>query len=331
MTLENQVWVLVEYVDGQLREISLEMLNKGRNLADKSQGELCLVVFGDDSTGLKDKLTSCGSDKAYLIDAQSLKGFTGEAYAEALLNLVREKTPEILLCSTTPFGQDIASRLAALLRIGIAANCISLELSDGGQLSAARSIFDGKIAETVIFPAARPQIATVRAGIGDTKPLKTNRKTEIIQVEPQLNLSRVCSRVTGFLKADPRTLSINEAELIVAGGGGVTDIEGFHLLEKLSELLGGCVAASRVLVDRGWVPFTRQVGQTGMTVSPKLYFAVGISGSVYHTMGMKDSRIIIAINKDRGAPIFKLADLSIVGDAKEVVGAIVEKLGGGSR
>lgn len=315
---------MAEQRQGELQEISLELVCCGREIADKLSEELCAVLFGKDTAGIPAALSHYGADKVYVINDSPLKGYPAEAYTEALSTLITEQTPRIVLCGATSFGKDLASRLAARLKTGLASDCTALEVNDDGLLLQVRPIYGGQLEATVISSVAKPQIATVRPGIVDVKPSKIERRAEIISVEPQP--ATTSSRIVGFVKADPRTVSLDEAEIIVAGGGGIGSNEDFELLDELAELLGGCVGASRVPVDKGWVPLEKQIGQTGMTVAPKLYIACGISGSIYHTMGMKDSKVIVAIDKDRNVPIFKLADMGIVGDCREMLRAIIYQL-----
>jgi len=326
MFVNKEVWVLVEQREGELQEVSLELVCGGRKIADKLNQRLCAVVFADEVAELVDSLTCYGADKVYIINDSSLKDYTAEAYAEVLSTLISEGAPEILLCAATLFGKDIASMLAARLKTGLASDCIDLNVSDDGLLSAVSPVYGDKAYATVVCPLKRPQIATVRPGVMEIKPAKVRSEAEVITVEPQ-PLATTHSRVIGFMKADPSMLRLDEADIIISGGGGAGGSEGFHLLEDLAKLLGGCVGASRVAVDRGWVPVEKQVGQTGTVVAPRLYIAVGISGSTYHNMGMKDSRVIVAVNKDRNAPIFKLADIGIIGDSKEIVSVVISYLG----
>lgn len=319
----KQVWVLAEQTQGELEEISQELLCWGRKVTDKLNGGLCAVIFGEETNGLVDSLAYYGAEKVYVINDSALNSYTLEAYTEALAFLINQESPDIVLCSGTVFGEDIASSLSARLETGLAPNCIGLDVAHDGLLLAVIPVYGGRLEATVVCPTGRPQVATVKPGMIDIKPSKANRKAEVITINPQTGPVVTRSRVIGFMKADPRTVSLDQAEIIVAGGGGVGSCEGFRLLEELAELLGGCVAASRIPVDRGWFPDDKRIGQTGAIVSPRLYVAVGISGSIYHTMGMKDSKVIIAINKDRNAPIFKLADMGIVADWQETVSAMI--------
>jgi electron transfer flavoprotein alpha subunit len=319
------VWALAEQRLGELQEVSLELVCWGRRLADSLNEELSVLLFGDnDATDLASELSRYGADKVYFINNRPLTGYPPEEHTEALATMATEQNPAVILFGATVFGRDLASRLAARLKTGLASDCTALEVSDDGRLSVVRPVYGGQLDATVISPTARPQIATMRPGIIEAKPARREGQAKIINVEPQPTTTR--SRATGFIKADPKTLRLDEAEIIIAGGGGIDSQESFQLLEELAELLGGCVGASRVPVDKGWVPLEKQIGQTGITAAPKLYLAFGISGSIYHTMGMKDSKVIVVVNNDRNAPFFKLADMGIMGDFRQIAAALIQGL-----
>ena len=326
MPVEREVWVLAEQEDGELKEVCLEVMGEGRSIADKLGEDLCAVIAGCNIWGLADSLGNHGTDKVYLLDSPLLESYSGELLAEALAALIRGQTPQIVLCGATPFGRDLAPRLAAKLKTGLASDCTALDVSQEGLLLQTKPVYGDKASATLICPTARPQIATLMPGVVEIKPPKTIKRAEVVKVSPQLGSGAPRNKVVGFVRVDLKTISLDEAEVIVAGGRGVGNSENFRLLEELAEVLGGAVGGSRMAVDEGWIPFDKQIGQTGKAVAPKLYIACGISGSVYHTMGMKESRIIVAINKDHNAPIFKLADIGIVGDLVELVPATTHEL-----
>ncbi|MBM4461736.1 MAG: electron transfer flavoprotein subunit alpha/FixB family protein [Chloroflexi bacterium] len=325
MSADKGILVLAECDEGGLCDVSLELLSEGRRFADRLGDELSAVLVGRDNPALVNRLSEHGADKVYLLDSPLLENSV-EFQAQALSNLVRERKPRILLCGATSFGRDIAVRLAAALKTGLASNCTALSLSEDGLLVQTKPVYRDKASANVICPTARPQIATVVPGVLDVKRAKVTRQAEVIRVAPRLDTSVPCAKAVRFAKGDPKTMSLDEAPVIVSGGRGVGSRENFRLLEKLAEVLGGVVAGSRMAVDEGYIPSTKQVGQTGKTVTPKLYIACGISGSVYHTMGMKDSKTIVVINKDRSAPMFNMADLGILGDLLTIVPAMTNEL-----
>ncbi len=326
MAANKEVWILAEHREEELDEISLELASAGRRVADKLGYSLCAVIFGEQIADLVDILASYDVDKVCAIDDALLEGYAAEAYVETLTSLVREENPEIFLCGTTPFGSDLASGLAARLETGLISDCIYLDVSDDGLLVGTKPVYNERLQATIVCPSGRPQIATLSPGISEIKPPGTDNKAEVITISPKSSPAKRQPRVTGTARADLKTIRLDQAEVIVSGGRGIGGPEGFIALEKLAEMLGGCVGASLVATDNGWVSEDKHIGQTGVVVAPRLYMAVGISGSIYHTMGMKDSRVIVAINKDRNAPIFKLADMGVIGDWQEIVDAITSHL-----
>jgi len=325
MPSDGEVWILAEQSGGLLQEVSLELVSEGRRLADKLGERLGAVVIGSDVAELAQPLIHLGADKIWLLDSPSLAAYCPELYTDALEHLINANQPAIILAGDTSIGQDLAPRLSARLKTGLVAECTALSVDGEGLLSLTKPSHGGKASSIVVCPEARPQIVTVKPGIMATGTPDTTRTAEVVKVAPRFS-SEPKTRVVGFIKADPKTVSLSEAEIIVAGGRGTGSAENWRLIEELADALEGSLAASRMAVDAGWVTSDRQVGQTGRTVSPKLYLACGISGVVQHTMGMKDSKLIIAINTDRSAPIFKLADVAVVGDLLEVIPAVVERL-----
>lgn len=324
---DSGIWVLADYSEGEIADVSLELASEARQLADRIKEEVCVVLVGCDLEALAEKLGPYGVDRLFLVDSPLLDDAV-ELRVQALANMITEIRPHLLLCSADPFGRDVAVRLAAALETGLAPNCVSLELIDDGLIQMTSPVYGNKATAKLVFPESRPAIATVAPGTFQIKRARAARQTQVVTISPELDASVPCTRVLRLEKGDPRTMSLEEAPIIVSGGRGVGCPEHFALLEKLAEALNGVTAGSRMAVDEGYVPVSRQVGQTGKTVTPKLYIACGISGSSYHTIGMKDSKAIIAINKDRNAPMFKLADIGIVGDLVQVVPAITSELAG---
>jgi electron transfer flavoprotein alpha subunit len=328
MPADKGIWVLAEQRQGELQDVSLELMSEGHRIAEKLGEELCVVLVGSNIGDLADSLALWGADKVYLVDNPLLSEYCSELYVQAISALISGRRPNIVLCGATWIGRDLASRLAAKLKTGLVSDCVSLNLSEEGLLLQTKPAYDGKVHATVICPTARPQIATISPGTMEIRRPRTAKRAELIKLSPGLDTTQRRIKVLGFLNADLSTISVDEAEIIVAGGGGVGSAEGFKILAELAYVLGGSLAVSRVPVDKGWVPFERQIGQTGKTVSPKLYIACGISGSIYHNMGMRGSRLVVSINKDRNAPIFKISDMCVVGDLFEIVPAIVRQLRG---
>jgi electron transfer flavoprotein alpha subunit len=328
MSASKSVWVLIETDEEQIKAVSLEALSCGRRLADDLGGRLVAVVVGSGGREPAGELASYGADEVLLLDSLRLVEYNTELYVEALSGLIRDETPEIFLCGATLTGRDLAPRLAARLGAGLVSECTGLAIEKDGRLSATRLTHGGMISSTFFYPASVTRMATVKPGIMPISRKNTTREAEIRTVVPALELGERRVHLKGVVKAEPDKISLDEADVIVAGGKGMASRESFQLLEELAGKLGGIVAGSLGAVDEGWMPRKRLVGQTGTTVAPKLYIACGISGSVYHVLGMRESGFVIAINKDRNAPIFKVADMSIIGDAADTISAILEKLRG---
>ena len=328
MSRGKGVWVLVEQSEGRLKDISFEVLSQGRQLADELGEQVNAVAVGSNSQELAETLASYGADKVYLLHSPLLLEYNAELYVEVLSKLFEDENPEVVLCGATLIGQDLAPRLAARLKTGLVSECISLALKQEGVLSGAKLTYGGRVNSTIVSPTSKPQMATVKPGVMTVARPNTAKKPEVTVITPELSQRKHRTSVKGVVKADPEKISLDEADIIVAGGRGVGSRENFQLLEEIARHLGGVVAGSLGAIDEDWLPRRKLVGQTGTIVAPKLYIACGISGSVYHVLGMRDSEFVIAINKDPSAPIFKVADMGIIGDVVEVISAIIDRLHG---
>jgi len=318
------VWIFAEQSQGRIASVAYELLGIGRKLADELQTELSAVLFGESPE--VEELIKWGADKVYYTDASQYVYLDDELYAKTLVNLINQNKPEILLAGATAIGRSFIPRVAARLRVGLTADCTGLEIDkETGNLLQIRPAFGGNIMATIVSPTSRPQIATVRPRVMKRGEYNTNKKGEIIKIEPMEPTGRVkiLERVqdSSFCK-----VNLQDAKVIVSGGRGLGSPDNFSMLWELANLLGGTVGASRAAVDEGWIPYAHQVGQTGKTVCPKLYIACGISGAVQHLVGMQASDIIVAINKDSNAPIFNVSTYGIVGDLKEIIPLMIKKL-----
>jgi len=323
---DKGVWVVAEHKHGQLEDISLELVSGARQLADELGEEVSAVIAGSADETLAGTLTGYGADRVYLVDSPSLSEYSAERYVAVLTRLFEEEKPGIVLCGATFMGRDIAPRLAARLKTGLVSECTGLAINEERLLRQTKLIHGGKVSATFLCPASRPQMATVKPGVmAISKPTAT-KKPEVRIITPELDKRGPRCKALGVRKADPDSIGLDEAEVIVAGGRGLGSAANFQLLTRLARSLGGVVAASLGAIDEGWAPRKSLIGQTGMSATPRLYVACGISGSIYHVMGMKDSRFIVAINKDRNAPIFNYADMGIVGDAADIIPAITSRL-----
>jgi electron transfer flavoprotein alpha subunit len=324
----KSVWVLAEQSEGRLKDVSFEVLSKGRQLADELGEQVSAVAVGSNSQELAETLASYGADKVYLIHSPLLLKYDAELYVEVLSKLFEDENPEVVLCGATLIGRELAPRLAARLKTGLVSECINLALNQEELLLGTKLTHGGRVSSTIVCPTSKPQMATIKPGVMTIAKPNTARKPAVTVTTPELSQRERRTSVKGIVKADPEKISLDEADIIVAGGKGVGSQENFQLLEELAKHLRGVVAGSLGAIDEGWLPRRKLVGQTGTTVAPKLYIACGISGSVYHVLGMRDSEFVIAINKDPSAPIFKVADMGIIGDVVEVISAIIDQLRG---
>ena len=314
------IWVFIEHdTSDKLKSVSTEILYEAGVLSQQTGDEITALLFGPGDAGLEEALASHGADNLFLLENSQLATYNTELYTEALVNLIVEHRPRIVLFGGTSAGRDLAPRVAARLRTGLTADCTGLDIDAEGNLVQIRPTYGGDILAHIICPHRRPQMATVRAGVMK-KGRESKKKTMRREVwDADLPLSGTRTRLLEEIRELSRFSHLSEANVIVSGGKGMRASENFKMLEELADVLGGAVGASRSAVDEGWMTHHHQVGQTGKTVSPNLYIACGISGALQHLMGMQDSERIIAINRDEGAPIFKIADLGIVGDLFEIV------------
>lgn len=320
------VWVFVEQRSGKVASVAYELLGAGKRLADELCTELSAILFGAPPEPEAQELIRWGADKVYISKDKIFERFNDEPYARMLTSLIKEHRPEIVIAGATPIGRSFIPRVAARLRTGLTADCTALEIDkETGNLLQIRPAFGGNIMATILCPNNRPQMATVRPRVMKRRQYDENKRGEIIHV----NADGISSRtkvVDSIKEVSDITVNLQEADIIVSGGRGLGDPKGFKLIEELAEVLGAAVGASRAAVDSGWIPYRHQVGQTGKTVCPKIYFACGISGAVQHLVGMQSSDIIIAINKNPDAPIFNVATYGIVGDLYEIVPLLIKKI-----
>ncbi|MDI6775462.1 MAG: electron transfer flavoprotein subunit alpha [Verrucomicrobiota bacterium] len=328
----RDVWVLVEQIDGAIQAVTFELLGEGRKLADALGMKLCAVLLGSNVSGKARELIACGADKVYVLDRPELAYFQDEPYTTALVGLVRKHRPNILLSGATVIGRSLVSRVAVSINAGLTADCTGLALDpQTGNLLQTRPAFGGNIMATIVTPNMRPQMATVRHKVMKEAPIEPGRQGEVLLEDIASELLKSRTRRLRFVPEVESTVNLAEADIIVSGGRGLQKPENFALIRELAEVIGAGVGASRAAVDANWMPYSHQVGQTGKTVCPKLYVAVGISGQIQHLAGMSSAEVIVAINKDPEAPILKVATYGIVGDLFAVVPLLTQafrKLGG---
>ena len=332
------VYVFAQQVDNEVSGIALELIGKGKDLAKDLDTDVTAVLIGSDVKGLVDVLAEYGADKVIVVDDQELKEYRTEPYAHALASVINEFKPDIMLVGATAIGRDLGPRVSARVHTGLTADCTQLDIGDfpmvavpgkeqkHNQLLMTRPAFGGNTIATIACPDFRPQMATVRPGVMQKAERVAGAKAEVIEFNPGFTPDNKYVEILEVVKAVSDVADIMDAKILVSGGRGVGSAENFQMLEDLAEVLGGTVSCSRAVVDSGWKPRDLQVGQTGKTVRPQVYFAIGISGAIQHVAGMEESDLIIAINKDENAPIFDVADYGIVGDLNKIVPALTEQI-----
>ena len=332
------VFVFAQQVDNKLSGIALELIGKGKDLAKDLNTEVTAVLVGHEVKDLADELAAYGADRVVLVDDPELKEYRTEPYAHALSSVIEKYKPEIFLVGATAIGRDLGPRVSARIHTGLTADCTQLDIGDfpmnpipgkeqlHNQLLMTRPAFGGNTIATIACPEFRPQMATVRPGVMQKAPKVEGAKAVVEEFNPGFTPDDKYVEILEVVKSVVDTVDIMDAKILVSGGRGVGNPENFKLLDDLAEVLGATVSCSRAVVDAGWKPKDLQVGQTGKTVRPNVYFAIGISGAIQHLAGMEESDLIVAINKDETAPIFDVADYGIVGDLNKIVPALTEKL-----
>ena len=344
----KNVWVYVEQRQGKLMNVALELLGEGYRLSREISADtkVCAVLVGSKVEHLIDELYAYGADRVYTADHELLAAYTTDGYTKVLTDAINEHKPEIVLFGATHIGRDLAPRIAARLDTGLTADCTRLDISVANYmdylennttasltgldredksvgLKQTRPAFGGNLMATIICPNTRPQMSTVRPGVMSKREKAEGAKGELVKLDIELSAEDINIEVVEVVKAAKEIVSLTDAQIICSGGRGLGDASGFELIEQFAKKVGGVVGASRAAVDAGWIDHSHQVGQTGTTVKPKIYFACGISGAIQHQAGMQTSDIIVAINKDPDAPIFQIADYGLIGDLKKIIPEIM--------
>lgn len=320
------IMVFIEIRQNEMQNVSLELLGKARRMADQMGVEVLALPIGKDCSNLSSILIEYGADKVIEASSPELELYMTEPYTQVVNQAVNEFMPEIVLFGATSIGRDLAPRVSARTSTGLTADCTSLEIDDDGKLLMTRPAFGGNLMATIICPDHRPQMSTVRPGVMTKIEREPNRKGEIIKMDINLEKNNCYVEILEYKNSEVKKKDIQDAKILVSGGRGVGNKENFNKLEELAKSLGAQVSSSRASVDIGWTPSDIQVGQTGKTVRPEVYFACGISGAIQHVAGMEESELIIAINKDKSAKIFEIADLGLVGDLHKVLPLVVDEI-----
>ena len=321
------VWVYVEHAEGKAAHVAWELLTPGRQMADVLGVELGVVIVGDSGARLASEAFAYGADVAYLVEGAVFNDYRTETHMQAVVHLIQKFKPEILLLGATVTGRDLASAIAIEVHTGLTADCTQLAVNSETRLfEMTRPAFGGNIMATILCDQFRPQMATVRPRVMPLPPRQLGRSGRMIREDFSLNEADIAAKILEFIPSPADGANIAEADIIVTAGRGVGSAENLKMIQELSDALGGVMGASRAVVDLGWVPQSRQVGQTGKTVRPRLYIAVGVSGAIQHIVGMQNSDVIIAINNDPEAPIFSVATFGIVGDLFKVLPELTRQI-----
>lgn len=345
----KDVWVYAEQRAGKIMHVAEELIGEGYRLSREiKDAKVCALLVGNNIEHLVKECFEFGADKVYIIEDSLLVNFTTDAYTKVMVDAVNKYKPEIVLYGATHIGRDLAPRVAARLNTGLTADCTRLDVkvssyidyalknttldvstldpnSEDTGLKQTRPAFGGNLMATIICPKTRPQMSTVRPGVMQRRERNVGATGEIIKITPEIKASDIRTQILEIVKSAKELVSLTDAEIICSGGRGLGDASGFETIKKFADKVGGVVGSSRAAVDAGWIDHSHQVGQTGTTVKPKIYFACGISGAIQHLAGMQSSDIIVAINKDADAPIFEVSDYGIVGDLYKVIPQIIEE------
>lgn len=346
----KNIWVFAEQRDGKLMNVALELIGEGYRLAKEisEDTKVCALIVGDGVEHLAEECFAYGAEAVYMIQDPLLKNFTTDGYTKVITDAIHEYKPEIVLYGATHIGRDLAPRIAARCNTGLTADCTRLDVKVSSYIDFAnknttldtstldpndpstgikqtRPAFGGNLMATIICPKTRPQMSTVRPGVMQKREKVEGATGEVVNVKPAITASDIRTEIVEIVKSAKELVSLTDAEIICSGGRGLGDASGFELIQKFADKVGGVVGSSRAAVDAGWIDHSHQVGQTGTTVKPKIYFACGISGAIQHLAGMQTSDIIVAINKDADAPMMEIADYAIVGDLYKVIPQIIEE------
>ncbi len=320
------IYVFIEQREGVIQNVALELLGQARKLADELNDKVYAMLLGHGIADQAQSLIVRGADEVIVVDAPELKEYTTEPYTQAICQIIVERKPESLFIGATTLGRDLGPRVSARVGTGLTADCTKIEIGEKGEMLMTRPAFGGNLMATIVCKNHRPQMGTVRPGVLFAMDADENRTGAIVNYEVKFNASKFKVKLLKTVKEENNLIDITEARILVSGGRGIGNKEGFEAMDGLAQTLNAEVAASRAMVDAGYIGHDRQVGQTGKTVRPDLYFAFGISGAIQHVAGMEDSDLIIAVNKDKHAPIFQVSDLGIVGDAKQIIKKLTERL-----
>jgi len=324
--MADEIWVVADQEAGKLKEVTMEILGEARDLAQRGDWKVCALLLGHGMEAHVETLAGYGADRVYLVEHPLLADYVTDIHAGVMADLALSRQPSIMIFGATANGNDLALSLAARLKVPVATDCVKLEFDGQNVLTAIRPSHGDQVYTTLAFAGRKPYLAAMRPGVMGTDRQDSSRRAEVERIDPVIAPGAGRTRLRRRFKPDPATLPLTEAEMIVAGGAGAGTGEGWHLIEALARCLGASLGGSRVASDLGLIPAERVIGQSGAYVAPGLYIGIGISGATHHTQGMKGARTIIAINKDRAAPIFGIADLKVISDLLTLLPELNEEI-----
>lgn len=322
----KNIWVVFETVNNEVKKVSLELLNQGKTLAEATDEQVVAVIVGQHVDEAVKTAMAYGADEVLVVEGAEYKDYRTDSFSNALVKLIEKYKPSAVMMGATNNGRDLLSRVAARLHVGSAADCLAVEIGDKKTLAWTRSVYSGKLLNTVSFPNTRPQIGTVRSSTYERGQADETKVANVIREEIQTPLEQIRTTVKEIIKSVGEGVKLEDAEVVIGGGRGLGKSENVELIKELASVLGGTIGTTRACIDAGWVPYSLQIGQSGKRVSPKLYIACGISGATQHLAGITSSEVIVAINKDPDAPIFEIADYGVVGDLVEIVPILIEEI-----
>lgn len=322
----KNTWIVIETASGDVKNVDLELINRGKLLTEENGEKTVAVVIGQNIDEVVKTVTAYGADEVIAVSGEEYKDFNTENYTNAVVKLVEKYKPAVLMMGSTKNGRDLFSRVAGRLQVGSAADCTSVEAGEDGAIVWTRPIYGGKLLSTVAFPESRPQIGTVRSGSYGKGQADDSRTANVVREEILTPAEQIRTKVIEIMKEVGEGIKLEDADVVVAGGRGLGKAKNVALIKELADALGGAIGGTRACIDAGWMAPKLQIGQSGKKVSPKLYIGCGISGAIQHLGGISSSDVIVAINKDPDAPIFEVADFGVVGDLFEVVPILIEEI-----
>lgn len=326
MSEYKNVWVYVEHAEDKLKNISLELLNKGKNMAEEMEQNLVAIVIGKEAEGIAAQAAAYGADEVILVEGEDYREYNTDAYTNVMTALIDKYKPAVILLGSTNYAKDLAPRVACRVKTGLVADCSGIEINPASkEITWIRPVLSGRALSKVVCKKS-PQMATIRQGVYDRAQQDSNKPANIVREEIHTPADQIRTMKTDFINSGVTGIKLEDAEVVVCAGGGVGSAENVKLIQELADSLGGAVGSSRACVDTEWLPASSQVGQSGKAVTPQLYIGCGISGAIQHLAGMSSSKCIVAINTDPDAPIFEVADYCVVGDLLEVVPALTAEI-----